>query len=244
MRRGGRAQVDGGAEAGGGGRSTLRADAPLKRLRVMMELEIAQAEIGDHIQGRSLVPLLTGAGAGWRESVLIEFYTYENPMPWLIDHDYRAGRPVANAAVDAATEPDANLSDHGFVQVDGTLLTFETTQTYTNASLGDVTINGQIGPDCPIGANCTTLYVTVPGDATLGYHTCDELLVGVQLSEGSNRFFSFGSANAFCSFDLVSFDTESDGQVAVSNLSARLEADLQPANNRLLSGGELRATTD
>jgi arylsulfatase A-like enzyme len=56
-------------------------------------LEIAHAEIGDHIQGRSLVPLLTGnPPADWRESVLIEFYTYENPMPWLVDMDYRAVR--------------------------------------------------------------------------------------------------------------------------------------------------------
>lgn len=55
-------------------------------------LDFGQAQIGDHIQGRSLVPLLTGGGDGWRESVLIEFYTYENPMPWLMDMDYRAVR--------------------------------------------------------------------------------------------------------------------------------------------------------
>jgi len=55
-------------------------------------LDIAHAEIGGHIQGRSLVPLLTGKPGDWRESVLIEFYTYENPMPWLVDMDYRAVR--------------------------------------------------------------------------------------------------------------------------------------------------------
>jgi arylsulfatase A-like enzyme len=55
-------------------------------------LEIGQAEIGPHIQGRSLVPLLTGHPEGWRDAVLIEFYTYENPMPWLMDMDYRAIR--------------------------------------------------------------------------------------------------------------------------------------------------------
>jgi N-acetylglucosamine-6-sulfatase len=55
-------------------------------------LELAGAEIGDHIQGRSLVPLLTGEDTEWRESVLIEFYTYENPMPWLTHMDYRALR--------------------------------------------------------------------------------------------------------------------------------------------------------
>ncbi len=47
---------------------------------------------GDHIQGRSLVPLLQGNATDWRDSILIEFYTYENPRPWLMDMDYRAVR--------------------------------------------------------------------------------------------------------------------------------------------------------
>ena len=55
-------------------------------------LEVGQAEIGDHIQGRSLLPLLQGNNSEWRESVLIEFYTYENPRPWLMDMDYTAIR--------------------------------------------------------------------------------------------------------------------------------------------------------
>ncbi len=55
-------------------------------------LEIGQAEVGNHIQGRSLLPLLEGEDTGWRESVLIEFYTHENPRPWLMDMDYRAVR--------------------------------------------------------------------------------------------------------------------------------------------------------
>ena len=57
-------------------------------------LELAGAPVGPHIQGRSLVPLLTGSTppAGWRESVLVEFYTYENPFPHLLDMDYRAVR--------------------------------------------------------------------------------------------------------------------------------------------------------
>jgi N-acetylglucosamine-6-sulfatase len=55
-------------------------------------LEIAGAPIGSHIQGRSFVPLLLGDTADWRESLLIEFYTYENPFPWLLDMDYRALR--------------------------------------------------------------------------------------------------------------------------------------------------------
>jgi N-acetylglucosamine-6-sulfatase len=55
-------------------------------------LEVARVPIGEHIQGRSLVPLLRGETRGWREALLVEFYTYENPMPWLVDMDYRAVR--------------------------------------------------------------------------------------------------------------------------------------------------------
>lgn len=54
-------------------------------------LELAGAPVGDHIQGRSLVPLMTGDG-GWRESILVEFYTYENPFNHLVEMDYRAVR--------------------------------------------------------------------------------------------------------------------------------------------------------
>lgn len=55
-------------------------------------LAFGQAEVSPDIQGRSLVPLLIGRSVPWRESIMIEFYTYENPMPWLIDMDYRAVR--------------------------------------------------------------------------------------------------------------------------------------------------------
>jgi N-acetylglucosamine-6-sulfatase len=55
-------------------------------------LEAARTPMGDHIQGSSLMPLFEGDSEGWRESMLVEFYTYENPMPWLMDMDYRALR--------------------------------------------------------------------------------------------------------------------------------------------------------
>ncbi len=55
-------------------------------------LAVAGVPIGDHIQGRTLVPLMRGAARSWRSSALIEFFTYENPMPWLMDMDYRAVR--------------------------------------------------------------------------------------------------------------------------------------------------------
>jgi arylsulfatase A-like enzyme len=55
-------------------------------------LEIAGTPIGEHIQGQSFVGLLMGDATRARESVLVEFYTYENPFPWLLDMDYRALR--------------------------------------------------------------------------------------------------------------------------------------------------------
>jgi len=55
-------------------------------------LEVAGTSIGDHIQGHSFVPSLQGSSTGARNSVFIEFFTYENPFPWLLDMDYRAIR--------------------------------------------------------------------------------------------------------------------------------------------------------
>ncbi len=55
-------------------------------------LDLAGAPIAPTIQGRSLVPLVRGVDAGWRRSLLVEFYTYENPFPHLLDMDYRAVR--------------------------------------------------------------------------------------------------------------------------------------------------------
>jgi len=55
-------------------------------------LMLAGARIGQHIQGRSIIPLLEGKKANWRKSFLMEYYSYENPMPWLIDTDYKAIR--------------------------------------------------------------------------------------------------------------------------------------------------------
>ena len=70
-------------------------------------LEIAGLPIEDHVQGRSLVPLLEGnVPADWRQSVLIEFYTYENPFPWLLDMDYRALRTHRYKLIHWMQHPD------------------------------------------------------------------------------------------------------------------------------------------
>jgi N-acetylglucosamine-6-sulfatase len=55
-------------------------------------LDLAGVAIGPHIQGRSLVPLFDGTPNNWRQSVLVEFYTNEQPFPHLLDMDYRAVR--------------------------------------------------------------------------------------------------------------------------------------------------------
>lgn len=55
-------------------------------------LDFAGAHIGDHLQGRSMAPALADSDRQPREAVLVEFYTYENPRPWLMDMDYKAVR--------------------------------------------------------------------------------------------------------------------------------------------------------
>lgn len=71
-------------------------------------LDVAGAPISDQIQGRSLVPLMEGTAHDWRTSVLIEFYTYENPMPWLLDMDYRALRTHRYKYIHWIHHPDEN----------------------------------------------------------------------------------------------------------------------------------------
>ena len=71
-------------------------------------LQLAGATIGDHIQGRSLVPLLSGTADGVRDAILIEFYTYENPFPWLLDMDYRALRTSRYKYIHWMQHPDEN----------------------------------------------------------------------------------------------------------------------------------------
>jgi arylsulfatase A-like enzyme len=69
-------------------------------------LEAAGVPIRPHIQGRSLVPLLRGASTPWRQSLLVEFYSYENPMPWLADMDYRAIRTRRHKYIRWIKHPD------------------------------------------------------------------------------------------------------------------------------------------
>jgi arylsulfatase A-like enzyme len=54
-------------------------------------IALAGGRPGAHIQGRSLLPLLAGKRAGWRKSILIEYWA-ENAMPWLVGMSYKAIR--------------------------------------------------------------------------------------------------------------------------------------------------------
>jgi len=55
-------------------------------------LEVADVEIPNHIQGTSLTPLLKGQADEVHDSILIEFYSHENPFPWTASLDYRIVR--------------------------------------------------------------------------------------------------------------------------------------------------------
>ena len=54
-------------------------------------IELAGGKPGAQIQGRSLLPLLAGKRAGWRKSLLIEYWA-ENALPWLVGMTYKAVR--------------------------------------------------------------------------------------------------------------------------------------------------------
>ncbi len=55
-------------------------------------LEMVGVKIPEHIQGVSLAPLLRGERNEVHESILIEFYSHENPFPWTAGLDYRIVR--------------------------------------------------------------------------------------------------------------------------------------------------------
>ncbi len=54
-------------------------------------IELAGGKPGAHIQGHSLLPLLAGKRAGWRKSLLVEYWA-ENAYPWLVNMTYKAVR--------------------------------------------------------------------------------------------------------------------------------------------------------
>ena len=71
-------------------------------------LELGRAEIGSHIQGRSIIPLLIGETKNWRKSFLMEYYSFENPFPWLMGTDYKALRNERYKYIHWVMHPDQN----------------------------------------------------------------------------------------------------------------------------------------
>ena len=70
-------------------------------------LELAGLTPGPHIQGRSLVPLLGGTvPPDWRQAVLVEFYTNEQPFPHLLDMDYKAVRTATHKYIHWVKYPE------------------------------------------------------------------------------------------------------------------------------------------
>lgn len=57
-------------------------------------LQLGGAKIGDHIQGTSFLPLLTGTDSSQsrRNAVLVENFSDDRPYSWVLDADYKAIR--------------------------------------------------------------------------------------------------------------------------------------------------------
>ena len=59
------------------------------------------------IQGISLLPLLKNEElTNWRNSFMVEYYSYENPMPWLINTDYKVIRSGKYKYIHWVQHPD------------------------------------------------------------------------------------------------------------------------------------------
>ncbi|NNM35285.1 MAG: sulfatase-like hydrolase/transferase, partial [Gemmatimonadetes bacterium] len=69
-------------------------------------LEIAGVPVPESVQGHSLLPVMMGDPGDWRTSLLVEFYTYESPMPWLLDMDYRMVRTERHKYIHWTHHPD------------------------------------------------------------------------------------------------------------------------------------------
>ncbi|MGQ0429421.1 MAG: sulfatase-like hydrolase/transferase [Gammaproteobacteria bacterium] len=69
-------------------------------------LELAGREPTANIQGRSLLPLATHQTGAGRPSVLVEYYSHDQPMPWILDVDYRAVRTKRHKLIHWLQYPD------------------------------------------------------------------------------------------------------------------------------------------
>lgn len=71
-------------------------------------LDVAGVSIPRGVQGRSLLPHLSGAPAAGRDAFLIEYHGHENPFPWIANIDYRAVRIGHHKYIRWLREDDAH----------------------------------------------------------------------------------------------------------------------------------------
>ena len=74
----------------------LRAGSAIDEMVLALDIaptfiELAGGTLGSHLQGRSLVPLMSGKPSSWRESFLVEYYN-ESAWPWIVGMSYKAVR--------------------------------------------------------------------------------------------------------------------------------------------------------
>jgi len=74
----------------------VKAGSQLRDLAICQDIaptliELAGGKPGPQIQGRSLMPLFAGRRAGWRKSILVEYWA-EQAYPWLVGMSYKAVR--------------------------------------------------------------------------------------------------------------------------------------------------------
>lgn len=69
-------------------------------------LQLAGHDVSPNIQGRSLLPLARRQAEAWRSSVLVEYYSHDQPMPWALDVDYRTIRTERHKLIHWVQYPD------------------------------------------------------------------------------------------------------------------------------------------
>lgn len=72
-------------------------------------IELAGLPKKKSVQGTSLLPLFAKSSPkNWRSSFLVEYFSYENPMPWLINTDYKVIREGDYKYIHWVRYPDKN----------------------------------------------------------------------------------------------------------------------------------------
>ncbi len=92
-------------------RPTFQPGVQIEQLVSMIDiaptlLQLAGVPLTLNLQGRSLVPLAENPAPAWRPAVLVEYYSHDQPMPWLLDVDYRTIRTKRHKLIHWVQYPD------------------------------------------------------------------------------------------------------------------------------------------